>query len=95
MTLVVPKLDLTGQSLKKRFSDYEGRIFQHEYDHLDKVLRLLVSSFMALRLRVMLALVTQILFIDRLGAAEKAKIKPDLDKLVAKYHDKVVSNMKH
>jgi peptide deformylase len=29
--------DVTGAKQKKRFEDFEAQVFQHEYDHLDKV----------------------------------------------------------
>jgi peptide deformylase len=31
----VEAMNLRGKTLKKKFSGWEARIFQHEYDHLD------------------------------------------------------------
>jgi peptide deformylase len=33
----VEALNLKGKKIKKKFTDWEARIFQHEYDHLDGV----------------------------------------------------------
>ncbi|MCH2100558.1 MAG: peptide deformylase [Planctomycetes bacterium] len=37
-TIVIEAEDLEGNTFKKEFADWEARIFQHEFDHLDGVL---------------------------------------------------------
>jgi peptide deformylase len=49
-----------GRAMRKKYTGWEARIFQHEYDHLDGVL-----------------------YVDRLSEAERARIQPELDRLVA------------
>lgn len=56
----VKALNLKGKPFNKKYTGWDARIFQHEYDHLDGTL-----------------------YVDRLDAAERENVKPDLERLIA------------
>ena len=54
--------DERGKKRRAKLKDFEARVFQHEYDHIEGVLH-----------------------VDRLDAADRARVQPTLDAMAAEY----------
>lgn len=78
---------LEGKQVKNYY--FEGTnaiIFQHEYDHLDKVGAIYKNCAVSFcRSYSHWPLLLQILFIDRISEEDRIKISRKLDKLIAKF----------
>lgn len=77
--------DTAGVKCTRRFADLEARVFQHEYDHLQKVRTLIYGGIILKCLCFLIYVICQVLFIDRFDEKDKEKNNKKLEKYIKKY----------